>query len=86
MVVGTICVVLLIAGVCIFSHCWKHILGSRGKSSSGAVKNKNTSRSNTPCSTSSLLTERWLDPVCEWPQQIAPRRSRNNRKRAIYVC
>ncbi|KAI1388777.1 uncharacterized protein F4822DRAFT_429393 [Hypoxylon trugodes] len=75
MVVAVICVVLLVILVCVFAHCWQHILGPRKHSNGGR---RGTLRNSS--STSSLLRERWLEPVFEWPQQLSTR-SRNNRRR-----
>ncbi|KAI1376190.1 hypothetical protein F4677DRAFT_99571 [Hypoxylon crocopeplum] len=65
MAVAIVCVVVVGTFICVFAHCWQYILGPRKR---GAR------------TSSSLIPERWLEPVFEWPQQLTSR-SRNNRKR-----
>ncbi|KAI0845741.1 hypothetical protein F5Y00DRAFT_162151 [Daldinia vernicosa] len=54
MAVAIVCVVLLLALVCVFAHSWQYILCRHGRA------------------TSSGVSERWLEPVFEWPQQLRP--------------
>ncbi|KAI1781111.1 hypothetical protein F4818DRAFT_436303 [Hypoxylon cercidicola] len=68
MVVAIVCVVILVVLVCVLSHCWQYIIGLRWRPSKTG-------------SSTSLVPERWLEPVFEWPQKLTPRRHRNNMKR-----
>ncbi|KAI1397588.1 hypothetical protein F4819DRAFT_75716 [Hypoxylon fuscum] len=66
--VGIVCTVILVTLVCVCAHCWQYIIVPRGRRTTTG---------------SSLVPERWLTPVFEWPQQLIPRRSRNNMKNSI---
>ncbi|KAI0378251.1 hypothetical protein F5Y04DRAFT_284008 [Hypomontagnella monticulosa] len=71
MAVAIICTVIVVTLVCVLAHCWQYILGARRR---GVVS-----------LTLPLVRERWLDPVFEWPQRLAPRpRKKRERKRRRY--
>ncbi|KAI1093802.1 hypothetical protein F5B19DRAFT_448617 [Rostrohypoxylon terebratum] len=62
--VATICVITVLALVCVLAHCWQQLLRYRGGGMRSSVR----------------APERWVDRVFERPQQLMPRSRDDRKK------